>query len=251
LGRFTRYVLAFILISVGAALVLANIGIIDFSFNNIWLYIYPLLFMILGIKWIADRIRHRGGSWAFGSFFFIFGTLLLLDRFNIITFHFDDVFKLWPLLIVYIGFSFIGSTRGYKRTFDHRRKKNRMNDTGDFGMFTVGSYEYNQPNWKVEPMYLKNMAGDFYFDFSKAFIPEKEIPITIHSLAADVHIIVPGNIAFRVDASVMAGDIDVVGQQKDGINRAMTYETLNYEQAIQKLDLFIKLRSGAIKVVKV
>lgn len=246
-----QYVLAVILISIGAALVLENIGIIEFNVNNAWLYIYPILFIIFGLKWMADRIRHRGGSWVFGSFFFIFGTLLLIDRFDVITFHFNDVFKLWPLLIIYIGFSFISSTRGYKRTFKHHRRKYKGKGAGDFGFFSVGEYEYSQPNWKVEPMNLRNMAGEFYLDFSKAYIPEEEIPISINSLAGDVHIIIPGNVVFRVEALVKAGDIDIAGQKKDGINRAMRYETPDYEEATQKLDLFIKIQAGSIKVVKV
>lgn len=251
LGRFMQYVVAIIFISIGATLVLGNIGVIDVNVNNAWLYIYPILLIIIGVKWMTNRIRHRGGSWVFGSFFFIFGALLLIDRFDIITFHFGDVFKLWPLLIIYIGFSFIGSTRGYKRTFKHHQRKYKRKNFGVFDFLSVGEEEYNQPNWKVEPMNLRNMAGDFYLDFSKAFIPEEEIPITINSLAADVHIIVPENVTFRAEASVKAGDIDIIGQQKDGVSQFITYETPDYEQAVQKLDLLIKLQAGSIKVVKV
>ncbi|GGJ92165.1 hypothetical protein GCM10007063_13480 [Lentibacillus kapialis] len=247
MGRIIQYVLAIILISIGAAMVLGNVGIIDFNIENAWLYIYPMLFIIIGLKWMTDRIRHRGGSWVFGSFFFIFGSLLMANRFGIISFHFDDIFKLWPLLIIYVGFSFIGRTKGYKRTFKHYRGKKE----GDLGFFSVGEYEYSQPNWKVEPMNLRNMAGDFYLDFSKAFIPEEKIPIMINSLAADVHIIMPGNVAYQIEALVKAGDIDVAGQKKDGINRAMTYKTADYDTSVQKLDLFIKLKAGSIKVVEV
>ncbi|SFA81613.1 lia operon protein LiaF [Lentibacillus halodurans] len=243
-----RYILAIMLISFGVALALENIGVIDISVHHAWLYIYPIIFMIFGFKWIADRVRHRGGSWIFGSFFFIFGILLLMDRFDFITFQFGDVLKLWPLLIVYIGFTFIGSS---KRMFVHRKVRTNMNHTDDTRFFSVGDQEYNRPNWKVEPMHLRRMAGDFYLDFSKAFIPEKEIPTTINSLAVDVHILMPENIAFRVEATVMAGEITAAAQKKDGINRTITYETPDYEKAIQKLNLFIKLQAGSIRVVNI
>ncbi|MFD1360993.1 cell wall-active antibiotics response protein LiaF [Lentibacillus salinarum] len=246
-----RYMLAVILIAAGAALVLANIGIIDFNVDNAWFYIYPILLIGFGMKWMADRIRQQGGSWIFGSFFFIFGLLLLLDRFSVIMFHFDDVFKLWPLLIVYVGFSFIGRSRSHQQSFARRRKQKKMKYAGGFDSFTVGTHEYNQPNWKVEPMNLKNMAGDFHLDFSKAFIPENEIPIAIKSLAGDVHIVIPGNLAFRIDAYVKAGEMDIIGQVQEGINRDITYETPDYDQAVQKLDLFIDLKAGSIKVVNV
>lgn len=261
-----RYFIAVLLISIGAVLVLENLGLVQFKLKFGWTFLFPLLFIIMGLKWIIDRLRHRGGSWTFGSFFLIFGTLLMLDRFEVMTFSFKDVFKLWPLLIIYFGFLFIGRNRitVYKPS-THRvdekdfifesphdegnstgKKQTVYHDKGTF--FSVGNYEYNQPNWKVEPMTLRSMAGDFYFDFSKAYIPEKKIPISIHSLAGDVHILIPENIEFRVEASVKAGDIDVVGQSVDGINRSLLFETPHFTSAERKLDFFINLKAGSIRV---
>lgn len=95
---------------------------------------------------------------------------------------------------------------------------------------------------------MKTLAGDFYYDFSKAYIPEKEIPITISSLAGDVHILVPENLEFQVYASVKAGDIDIVGQSVDGINRSLSYVTPNYDSATRKINLTLKLKAGSIRV---
>src|SRR5699024_5042218 len=232
---------------------------------------------------------YRGGSWMFGSFLLIFGTLLMLDRFGIFSFVFKDIFKLWPLLIIYLGFTFIRPNRVYHHTQTERKGKNgyyygpydytkhydpdqyakyakeqtkkhvkdqvkyytdksfrdvvydsadadkadpkdsgmdeptegRFSDEYDTGaddatnhgdgqsrnhtnksnhssskrrgksysrgsFFSIGDIEYSRDNWKVEPMRLSNLAGDFYLDFTKAFIPEKEIPISISALAGDV-----------------------------------------------------------------
>ncbi|MBP1947317.1 cell wall-active antibiotics response protein LiaF [Virgibacillus litoralis] len=254
-NSFLRSFVAITLILVGAALVLANIGIIDFNMNNAWIYIYPVLFIIFGLKWMLDKIRYNGGSWIFGSFFFIFGSLLLFDRFELIEFTFNDVYKLWPLLIVYIGFSFIGNSQKRSKwniKWDKKlSKKNKVKGNYDSSFFSIGEHEFNQPNWKVEAMNLKSMAGDFYLDFSKAFIPEKEIPITINSLAGDVHILIPENIEFRVDASVKAGEIDIAGRKAEGINRHLLHETVDYETAIKKLDILLDLKAGSIRVVTV
>ncbi|SHG73588.1 cell wall-active antibiotics response protein LiaF [Ornithinibacillus halophilus] len=245
---FLSYIFAVALIALGIILILENIGIAAFNAKETWLVIYPTLFVLLGIKWMIDRIRHKGGSWVFGSFFFIFGSLLLLDRFDVIQFVFKDIFKLWPLLIVYFGFMFINSNRSGNviiHTSDGKSKKKYYNN-GSY--FTVGSHEYNEPNWKVEPMNLSNLAGDFYLDFTKAYIPEKEIPINIKALAGDVHLLIPENLEFRIYASVKAGDIDVIGQSVDGINRTLSYETERYEEAERKLDLNITLKAGSIRV---
>ncbi|WP_010093702.1 cell wall-active antibiotics response protein LiaF [Ornithinibacillus scapharcae] len=248
MSKGIRYFVAAALIAFGLVLVLGNIGVIDFEWNSrtAWSYIYPSLFVIFGIKCMIDRFRHRGGSWAWGSFFFIFGSLLLLDRFGIIFFKFNDVFKLWPLLIIYIGFAVIGNSGKPKVIIQKDGDYDKSEESTTY--FTVGDYEYNKPNWKVEPMTIKTFAGDFYYDFSKGYIPEKEIPISISALAGDVHLIIPENLEFRVNASIKAGDIDIVGNTVDGINRSLNYETPNYDSAKRKLTFTLKLKAGSIRV---
>ncbi|GAA0448011.1 MAG: cell wall-active antibiotics response protein LiaF [Bacillota bacterium] len=238
--NMVRYFIAITFIAIGVMLVLANIGVIHFNFSLAWSYIYPIFFIVIGLKWLFDFLKKIGGSWIFGSFFILFGTLLLLDRFEIISFTFGDIFKLWPLLIIYIGFMLVG------------RKKMKVEYKGDHGdhtsMFSFGSHEFINQNWKVEPMKLSNWAGDFYFDFSKAFIPDKEIPITIHSLAGDVTILMPESVEFKVYASVKAGEVNVIGQTAEGINRSLTYETKAYDTSLRKIDFNIKLKAGSIRI---
>lgn len=324
-----QYILATIFIGMGVLLILANFEIVTFNINSVWINLYPALFIVLGIKLMIDRSRYRGGSWVFGSFLFIFGGLLMLDRFGVFAFEFGDAFKLWPLLIVYLGFAFIDSSkRNYKRSFarkrgkagyyyygpydykkhyygdDHSDDEEKNEDEHDFSdaehnekvardegvydgnkmksgnttdsdetdqkgqshkrhhseeankrksnikrsSFMFGDHEYSRENWKVEPMHLNNLAGDFYMDFTKAFIPEKEVPITISALAGDVRILMPENVAFRVNAKVRAGDIDILGENVDGINRSFFYETDDYGEVSRKLHFTIKLQAGSVRI---
>lgn len=225
-------------------LVLANFGFVDFGFGTIWHHLYPVLILAIGIKWLFDYLRKWGTHWFLGLFFIVFGGLLILDRFEVLTFYFKDIFKLWPLLIIYFGFLLIGFGRDGNFIFtfeDDKQKAKKQN-------FTVGSQDYSQPNWKVEPMNINTLAGDFYLDFTKAFIPEKETPISIRSLAGDVHILMPENVEFRIEAHVKAGEIDVLGNDWAGVNRSYTYETEKYEAAVRKINLFIKLKAGSIRV---
>src|SRR5690625_1598427 len=248
-GGFFRFLLATILIAVGVVLILENIGIATFNVKNAWNLIYPIIFIFYGFKLIIDRMKYKGGSWLLGSFFLIFGSLLMLDRVDLIVFKFIDIGKLWPLLIVYLGFTFFRHSFGPtvvinpKDKDKHKYKKFYKNSN-----FSIGDYEYNQPNWKVEPLYLTNLAGDFYFDFTKAFIPDKETPITISALAGDVHILMPVNVDFSAEASIKAGDIDIVGQSVDGINRSMSFKTANYEEAVRRINFTLKLTAGSVRI---
>ncbi|WP_188455231.1 cell wall-active antibiotics response protein LiaF [Virgibacillus oceani] len=248
-----RNLVALLFIVAGAVLVLANFDIIYFDASDAWNLLLPLIFIVFGLKWFADDIRKRRGSWVGGSFLVVFGVLLLLGYFGIIHFSFSDVFKLWPLLIIYIGFSIIGkSGRGFNIVFMSDGKKSKeFTSKKKRNRFSIGDYEYKNPNWKVEPMDLFNAAGNYYIDFTKAFIPEKEIPITINSWAGDVQILMPENLAFRIDASVKAGEINILGRTDDGVNQHMYYSSTDYESAVRKLDIRLKLKAGSIRVDKV
>lgn len=247
---FLRFIVAVSLVVFGSVLILGNIGIATPGVNNIWYIVYPILFVIYGFKLVISRIRFRGGNWVFGSFLIVFGGLLLLDRFEIIYFKFGDVFKLWPLLIVYLGFMMFRHSSGRRNRYEKKYEKINKN-IHKSSNYSIGSYEYNKQNWKVEPLYLTNLAGDFYFDFTKAFIPEIETPITIRALAGDVHILMPDSVDFKVEASVKAGEIDVLGQRVDGINRSLLYETKDYQTATRKVHFMLNLKAGSVRVDRI
>lgn len=242
-----RLFLAVFLIGTGTMLVLSNLGIADFGFGSLWHNLYPVFILVIGLKWLFDFLRKRGTHWFLGIFFIVFGSLLLLDRFEYFTFHFVDVFKLWPLLIIYVGFVIFGGGFG-NRTVIINKGSSKEKQYKSAQNFVVGDHDYSQPNWRVEPMNIRTMAGDFYMDFSKGYIPEGETPIYIRSLAGDVHMLVPETVEFRIEAKVKAGDIEVIDHEVGGINRTYSYQSANYETADRKLDFNIDLKAGSIRL---
>lgn len=252
-----RLLLAVFLIGLGTMLVLGNLGIIDVGVGVFWHHLYPILILAIGLKWLYDYFRKRGTHWFLGLVAVLIGSLLLLDRFEVITFYFKDIFKLWPLLIIYFGFILIGFGRNRRGNFTFSFADDKVyggkpgKHDGKQQVFAVGSQDYSEPNWKVEPMNINTFAGDFYFDFTKAFIPEEEIPITIRSMAGDVHILMPEHLDFRIEAAVKAGEIDVLGNNQAGVSSAYYFETENYEEATRKIDFYIKLQAGSIRVDQV
>lgn len=256
--KLSRLFISFILIITGVLLLLTNLGILSrlgithMTFGELWQYVYSVLFIIIGLKFIYDFIKSRRGQWKVGSFLLIFGSLLLLGSFEIINFQFKDIFKLWPLLIIYIGFSLIGWPKRKSRSSVHVFTDDSYKDKGwNVGRFSVGDHEFKHPNWKVEPMELWNMAGDYYIDFSKAFIPEEEIPITIDCWAGDIQILMPEHVEFKVIASVKAGEINVLGQKAEGINRELVFTSPDFDTATRKLDLALHLKAGTIRIDRV
>ncbi len=244
-----HYFIAIAFIGFGSMLVLDNFGVLESDIKELWHYVYPAFFIVFGFTLITRYFKYKGSSWIFGLFFIIFGSLLILGRMEMIEFQFSDIFKLWPLVIIYIGFQMIGWTKNKRNPYIHIYDKNGKNI--DWGRFSAGDFEFSTPNWKVEPMNLTKAAGDFYLDFTKAFIPEEEIPIRIDSWAGDVHVLLPEDLAVRISTSVKAGEINLFGQKADGVVRDLFYESPEYEAATKKLDIIIDLKAGSIRVDKV
>lgn len=252
--NFFRSLTAITIILIGLALILANIGIISWSAAEAWHIVYPSFFILFGLKWCWDGIRGKGGLYL-GSFLVIFGGLLLSSSLNLLDFSFLEVYKLWPLLLIYFGFQFFGSSQDRKRKkkfqFIFDSENDEAQSFSKTQKFAVGDHKFSGENWKVEPMELWNAVGDYHIDFTKAFIPDKEIPISIQGWAGDIRVLMPENLEFTIEAHVKAGDINVFGHTNEGVNRQLLYETENFQTATRKLNLYMNLKAGAIRVDKV
>ncbi|WP_164908491.1 cell wall-active antibiotics response protein LiaF [Halobacillus litoralis] len=244
-------ILAVLLVVVGVVLLLSNLNIISLEMKLSWVNIYPVIFIILGLKIWMDTILKQGGSWIFGSFLTIFGGLLFLDRLDVFGFSFSQVWQLWPLLFIYIGFSIFLGRSNKKYIFEYDSGTSHSRGRNKSKRMIVGDHSFNQDNWKVEPMNLWNGVGDYKFDFTRAFIPDEDTPIAVRGWVGDVKVIIPKHVPFRVEAVIKVGDIKVVGHNAEGVNRTLQYETDDYALATRRLTFQIDLGIGDIKVVQV
>lgn len=238
---------------VGGILLLSNLNIISLEMKFTWEYIYPVLLFGAGVKLWGDSLSKNGGSWILGSFLTLTGTLLLLDRFGVIDFSFGNIVQLWPLLFIYIGFSlfFNGMKQKKKSRFEYHEDSN-AESSGEESLksakMAIGSQEFKKDNWKVEPMDLWNGIGDYYFDFTRAFIPDIDTPISVRGWVGDVKMIIPKNVPFRVEAKIKTGDIKVAGHNADGLKRSLSYETEDYHSSARRLTFVIDYKVGSIQI---
>lgn len=89
----SRLITAFVIILIGLAFLLMNLGIID---GNVWANVYkfwPVVFVVLGIKATFDRNYSGALSLFFWGGMFFVGTFLGWNTFAL----------LWPLIIIWVG----------------------------------------------------------------------------------------------------------------------------------------------------
>lgn len=249
-------ILAFILVAAGVFLLLINLGLLPLDMLEVWEYFYPLIFLLLGLKWTLDgfaykrrRGNHRLFGWFWGLTFLTLGSLLLLNKLGQLNFTLGQVWQLWPLLLVYLGINILYSrTRPAHIHVGDKGRKFRE-DVKEKGSF--GSMKYDQPNWKVEPMDIQHGVGDYYFDFTRAFIPEEETLIRLSGWVGNIDIILPKDLAFSAVARSSVGDLDILGTKQEGINPNMNYKTIDYDEAERKLTFEFDYKVLDLKIDRV
>ncbi|AST90498.1 cell wall-active antibiotics response protein LiaF [Sutcliffiella cohnii] len=260
--------IAALLVLLGIVLLSINLGVISLEIKEFFVAFYPLFIVLLGLKLLIDKLT-KGSEVLFLSLFLLaLGSLLCLDRLNIIVFQFSMIWKLWPLLIVYIGIQMFLKKRPFHVEIDWTYNADDedgisfSNDDDVIGshkernrdskkVFTVGEMKMNKQNWSVEPLKLRNVVGDYYFDFTKAYIPDKETPIHIKGMVADIKMLIPEDLPVKIDAVVKAGQINLFGEETRGKNCRMVYESSNYEMATRKVYIVLDVKVGDVRIDKV
>ncbi|TMU88178.1 hypothetical protein FGG79_08765 [Bacillus sp. BHET2] len=261
-----QWFFSFLLMAIGLLLLLLNIGVISLEITQIFVNIIPILLLLLGLKWTLDSFLKKSfGKLLVGLFSLALGSLAILDKYGVVDFDYASWWKLWPIFIIAIAINrgiskkpikvSISNEYPYeksssKMTFEDEKdaslKKNKMNRG-----FIVGDIRFSEANWPLENMKLYNAIGDYYFDFSKAFIPEGETTIDIKGWIGDVKMIIPENVPVDITLNVQVGDVKLFEQKSADIRSELQYRSPEYEQAVKKIKLSVDVKIGSIRINRV
>ncbi|WP_432418816.1 cell wall-active antibiotics response protein LiaF [Cytobacillus spongiae] len=263
---------ALCLFAIGTLLLLVNIGVISLEIKELFVVSYPFVLFAFSIGKLIYAITIRKGWFGYLILTF-FSSLLIVDRFNIINFQFWDFWKLWPILLIFIGVNLLLNKGRVKvhissdvplEKYQSKDKVIEQDEVGNQGTkvkiaqkfrgFSIGDVNFKSSNWAVEPMELYNTIGDYFIDFSKAFIPEKETPIRLQGVIGDVNILIPDDIPVEIHTKVKVGDIRLFELDSEGelsANREIYYKSPDYDDATRKLRMEISLKIGSIRIDRV
>ncbi|MCM3616975.1 cell wall-active antibiotics response protein LiaF [Sutcliffiella horikoshii] len=261
---FNQKILAIIFVLIGILLLLVNIGLISLEIKEYFVKYYPVLFVLLGLKFLMDTLFYHRRALFLSVFLIAFGVLLLLDRVGYLEFEFNMFWKLWPLLIVYFGVKLFINKRPVKVSFTKgdadigdffdSAEEGQYKESKEMGakkVITIGDMKMNEQNWAVEPLTVWNVVGDYYFDFSKAYIPDKETNIQIKGVVADLKMLIPEDLPIRVAAKVKIGQLNILGNTSEGKGNKLFYESPNYEEATRKLNIVLDMKIGDVRIDRV
>lgn len=102
----SNIIIAGIFIYIGLWFLLENLGFMNTNIKNALISFIPYVLAIYGLMlliWPLIRRKEIAGYWIFGLFFFPYGALLLVHNFGYGDFTWVDFWKLWPMIIIYVG----------------------------------------------------------------------------------------------------------------------------------------------------
>lgn len=264
---FNQKLIAIIFVFIGILLLLVNIGVISLEIKEHFVTYYPVLIVLLGLKFLADTIFYQRRALFISVFLLAFGGLLLMDRAGYLVFEFRMFWKLWPLLIIYLGVRLFINKRPVKVSFtkgdtdfdfsnlynssEERMEQQETKEAGTKKVITIGDMKMNKQNWAVEPLTVWNVVGDYYFDFSKAYIPDKETNIQIKGVVADLKMLIPEDLPIKVIAKVKIGQLNIFGNSSEGKGNKLFYESPNYGEATRKLNIVLDMKIGDVRIDRV
>ncbi|NMH73632.1 cell wall-active antibiotics response protein [Bacillus sp. RO2] len=262
---FNQKIMAIIFVFIGIMLLLVNIGVISLEIKEYFVTFYPVLIVLFGLKLFIETLFFQKRALFISLFLLAFGGLLLLDRVEYIEFQFHMFWKLWPLLIVYVGMKLFVNKRPVTirftkendefndlfETYDKSDEEVNWNGNSSKRVITIGDMKMNKQNWAVEPLSVWNVVGDYYFDFSKAYIPDKETSIQIKGVVADLKMLVPEDLPIKVSAKVKIGHLNILGNSSEGKGNKLYYESENYNEATRKLNIVLDMKIGDVRIDRV
>ncbi|MCO7175865.1 cell wall-active antibiotics response protein LiaF [Sporolactobacillus kofuensis] len=275
--RLGKIFVALAIVILGVYWLLDSLNLISQGIMSIfsgYLSFFVLLFGFLLI--IAPLIDRKKPHFFWGLFFLIYGGLLLAGQASIIDFGWPDFWKLWPYLIIYFGFgmlfgnhsyvsvtSDIGSRmqRSHERHRKHRKARvdfvwndqegNEQDHEKNESYSFVSDSTYKHENWMVKPLNERVRIGDYTFDFTKAFIPEETIPITLSGWVGNIKITMPEDLAYRVSVRAKVGDVKIRQNNQNGLLKHVDYQTSNYDEATRRIDFDFDFQVIDLRIVQV
>lgn len=183
-----------------------------------------------------------------GILLILFGILFLLDNLGFA--DFGDVIKtFWPLIFILWGINILfrkkADTVITVDTEVHTIDNDLLHRSNVFGDVSMGITSTNFKGGSIS-----NVFGDCEIDMTKSILADGEHLLKVHSIFGDTIIFLPKDSGISVTASVLIGDLKVLGQSAEGFSKDIHVTTPDYQTAQKKLSLSITHVFGSVKIIQ-
>lgn len=221
-----RLLVALFLMAWGGVLLLNRLGLTDIDFWRSVGAFWPLLLVYFGASaiWHSVRSGQRVGSLG-GLFVLALGIVLLGNNLGYEPLR-EGARVFWPLALVAAGLLVLVGGRG-----------------GFVGDIVEGG-----PSLVLQPGSYNMLFGNIRLDLRGAEIPEGETVVDVRGIAGDITVTVPADVGVAVDGFVVAGDLRLLGQKREGIMQSLQAESPGYHETQRRVRIRSHLWFGDVNI---
>lgn len=206
-----RVVLAGFLIVIGFFWIFKNFGLIP-DFIPHYLYSWEIVFVFVGIFILLTKRAIIPGLIFIGV-----GLFLILP--DIPSFHFVQIWMLWPILLIAIGMSLLLQNRGHHEDGSPRRKDESRDDYVDeISIFSGGEKIITSKNFKGGK--ITSIFGGSEINMLNAELAKGSAYIDVTAIFGGAVLIVPDTWNVKTDLVTIFGGFSdkrtIISETKDG-----------------------------------
>ncbi|MFW6306718.1 MAG: LiaF transmembrane domain-containing protein [Bacillota bacterium] len=216
----TSIIWGLIIIMIGFALLLNNLGITDLNIGDIIATYWPLIFVLWGLDTIIDRRNKSNNSnLIFGSILLFLGIALIGRNLDYYYFNISILWKsFWPLLLIFIGVNIIRSGAFTEKS----------------SVAIMSGIEKKNNNWELSNKSYFALMGGIDLDLHKASIPEGETRLELTAIMGGIDIKAPKDINIICENTSILGGINFFDDDSGGIimNKDFKHESAGSNKTI-------------------
>lgn len=211
-----QFVMGVMIIAVGIVFMLDNLDVI---YAGTILYYWPVILVVFGITKIAQS-RNSSGQ-IVGWIFAVLGSLMVLDRLDIIDFHLWDW---WPVILIIIGVNFLRSSWNRKKYVSADGMAESVGDSDTYikNMAMMSGVKRIITTKEFRGGEISAFMGGCEIDLRDADMKGNEAHIDVNIIMGGVELRVPMGWSVAVEATpIMGGVEDKTYPSKDGTGKKL------------------------------
>lgn len=214
----TQFILDVIIILIGIIFMLDNFNII---YAGDFIRYWPALLIVWGVSKLTNTCSTQGKTFAW--ILITVGSLMVLDRMEIISFHLHDW---WPLVLIIIGVSFLRGSmmRSQGKSSEDRAHLTQEQSTNQFikYMALLSGVRGKVTTKEFRGGEITAIMGGCEIDLREAEIQGDEAVLDVIAVWGGIEISVPMGWTVVVKATpIMGGVDDKTYPSKDGSNKLL------------------------------
>ncbi|RXI98257.1 hypothetical protein DS745_18145 [Anaerobacillus alkaliphilus] len=270
----TNKVFGIVILGVGLLFLLTNIGVIEMNIGTFISMYWPLIIIYIGLRQVLRGFIYfvkklSDGKWRFNKLFWgalilAFGLVIQGNKLEYFQISMGEFWGwLWPILIIYFGISLIFNRKSGLIVVDlsefgdedkikpFEKEKSFKTSSNSKQKLMIGDIRLGKSPWQIDEMKTWVGVGDISLDLSTAMLKEGVNTIDLSGGIGDVKIFVPEDLPIKINADVKLGEVKIFDNKQAGTSRFVSYESENYQNAEKKVQIYIQLSIGDIKVKRV